>query len=170
MSIDNVPLILMCFTWNSSTFTVEPGCWKWLSQSNMSNDESLEPGDSGVEVKVNHIYNSTSKTMGNSIFHQTWNVFPCAFCCFVCCLYAFCFLFFPIVLFSFVFSLFCSFLCFFVFAWGVIVSDQIIFRSMRGPTMSCSSMHGLHRWPGACATIELPDVVGANVRPCSKEV
>ena len=65
---------------------------------------------------------------------------------FLCLFSLFCFLLF--------FSLFFSFLCFFLFLhWGVIVSDQINCRSMRGPTMSCSSMHGLHCWPGACATI-----------------
>ena len=38
---------------------------------------------------------------------------------------------------------------------------------MRGPTMSCCIMHGLHRWPGACATSDhtVASVLGANVRP-----
>ena len=61
---------------------------------------------------------------------------------------------FLIVLLSFVFFIVFFFPVFFLFLhWGVIVSDQINCRSMRGPTMSCSSMHGLHCWPGACATI-----------------
>ena len=59
------------------------------------------------------------------------------------------FLFFSCVLFLFLFEV------------------PIVPSGMRGPTMSCCIMHGLHRRPGACATSDhtVASVLGANVRP-----
>ena len=70
-------------------------------------------------------------------------------CCFCVCL---CFL----VLFVEIRGVCCFlFLCFFVFSCALFLflfGVSLYLSGMRGPTMSCCIMHGLHRWPGACAT------------------
>ena len=98
-------------------------------------------------------------------------MFPCFYLLsvFYCCVVSvFVYVFLFCLLKSGVFVVFCLFVfCFscalFLFLFGV----SLYLSGMRGPTMSCCIMHGLHRWPGACATSDhtVVSVFGANVCP-----